>query len=72
MNLDSKKYAEEKVDSMRKRKDEELEHYKKEIERAKRFEQSKGGSPDKPMGERKTVVGSSGSRGPVQRVKVNR
>lgn len=32
------KYADEKVDAMRKQKDEELEHYKKEIERAKRFE----------------------------------
>jgi hypothetical protein len=39
LNLgDTKRYAEEKVDSMRKQKDEELEHYKKEIERAKRFE----------------------------------
>jgi len=32
------KYAEEKVDSMRRQKDEELEQYKKDIERAKRFE----------------------------------
>lgn len=32
------KYHEEKIDAMRKQKDEELEHYKKEIERAKRFE----------------------------------
>lgn len=36
-----KRYLEEKVDSMRKQKDEELEHYKKEIERAKRFENTK-------------------------------
>lgn len=36
-----KRYGEEKVDSMRKQKDEELEHYKKEIERAKRFENTK-------------------------------
>ena len=36
-----KKYAEEKVDSMRQQKDEELEQYKKEIERAKRFESQK-------------------------------
>lgn len=33
-----KRYAEEKVDAMRLQKDEELEQYKKEIERAKRFE----------------------------------
>lgn len=33
-----KRYAEEKVDAMRAQKDEELEQYKKEIERAKRFE----------------------------------
>jgi hypothetical protein len=39
---DIKRYAEDKVDSMRKQKDEELEHYKKEIERAKRFENQKG------------------------------
>lgn len=36
-----KRYLEEKVDSMRKQKDDELEHYKKEIERAKRFENAK-------------------------------
>ena len=33
-----KKYAEEKIDNMRKQKDEELEVYKKEIERSKRFD----------------------------------
>lgn len=33
------KYAEEKVDAMRRQKDDELDHYKREIERAKRFEQ---------------------------------
>lgn len=38
---DVKRYAEDKVDNMRKQKDEELEHYKKEIERAKRFENQK-------------------------------
>lgn len=38
------KFADEKVDAMRQQKDDELEHYKKEIERAKRFEQ-KGGRP---------------------------
>ena len=36
------RFAEDKVDAMRKKKDEELEHYKKEIERAKRFESQKG------------------------------
>lgn len=35
------KYSEEKVDKMRLQKDQELEDYKKEIERAKRFEKSK-------------------------------
>jgi len=35
---DMRKYQEEKVDSMGQQKDEELEQYKKEIERAKRFE----------------------------------
>jgi len=35
------KYAEEKVDKMRLQKDQELEDYRKEIERAKRFEKSK-------------------------------
>jgi hypothetical protein len=30
--------TDEKVDSMRKQKDEELQHYRKEIERQKRFE----------------------------------
>lgn len=35
---DLKRYQEDKVDSMRKQKDDELEAYKKEIERAKRFE----------------------------------
>jgi hypothetical protein len=33
------KFEDSKVDAMRKQKDEDLEHYKKEIERAKRFEQ---------------------------------
>lgn len=35
---DMRRYLEDKVDSMRQQKDEELEQYKKEIERAKRFE----------------------------------
>lgn len=38
---DMRRYAEDKVDNMRQQKDEELEQYKKEIERAKRFESQK-------------------------------
>lgn len=38
------RYADEKVDAMRTQKDEELEHYKKEIERAKRFEHKQHGA----------------------------
>lgn len=38
---DMRRWQEEKVDSMRQQKDEELEQYKKEIERAKRFESQK-------------------------------
>jgi hypothetical protein len=38
---DMRRYAEDKVDAMRQQKDEELEQYKKEIERAKRFESQK-------------------------------
>jgi dynein light intermediate chain 2 len=33
-----RRWAEDKVDAMRQQKDEELEQYKKEIERAKRFD----------------------------------
>ena len=36
-----RRWAEDKVDSMRQQKDEELDQYKKEIERAKRFENQK-------------------------------
>lgn len=32
------KYSDERVDNMRKQKDEELKQYKQEIERSKRFE----------------------------------
>lgn len=32
------KYADERVDNMRKQKDEELEQYKRDIERQRRFE----------------------------------
>ena len=38
---DMRRYLEDKVDSMRQQKDDELESYKKEIERAKRFENQK-------------------------------
>lgn len=51
---DMKRYAEEKVDAMRAQKDEELEQYKKEIERAKRFESQKVASQ---------IGGSSGVAG---------
>ncbi len=47
-----RRYAEDKVDSMRVQKDEELEQYKKEIERAKRFEGQKAVGPS----EKATVV----------------
>ena len=65
---DMRKYFEEKVDSMRQQKDEELEQYKKEIERAKRFENQKAGvaasvagTTDKLVVKRKTAVASSGT-----------
>jgi len=35
------KYPEAKVDAMRKQKDEDLQHYKKEIERALKFDMKK-------------------------------
>lgn len=63
-----KRYAEEKVDAMRQQKDEELEQYKKEIERAKRFESQKiaggvgigvgGGNLDGKISVKKKVVAS--------------
>jgi hypothetical protein len=59
-----KRYAEEKVDAMRVQKDEELEQYKKEIERAKRFESQKmAGGPDgstqKMVVKKKVVSGAA-------------
>ena len=36
------KFTDERVDNMRKQKDEELEQYKRDIERQKRFEQKTG------------------------------
>ncbi len=57
---DMRRYQEDKVDSMRQQKDEELEQYKKEIERAKRFESQKAGvtsgATDKLVVKRKAVV----------------
>ena len=57
---DMRRYLEEKVDSMRQQKDEELEQYKKEIERAKRFEGQKvagaTGATEKLVVKRKAVV----------------
>lgn len=65
---DMRRYAEDKVDSMRQQKDEELEQYKKEIERAKRFDAQKAGgvasgqTTEKLVVKRKVVVaGSSGT-----------
>jgi hypothetical protein len=62
---DMRRYAEDKVDSMRQQKDEELEQYKKEIERAKRFDNQKGigGVPasDKVTVKRKVVATASSS-----------
>lgn len=67
---DMRRYAEDKVDSMRQQKDEELEQYKKEIERAKRFEAQKasgaasGNAPEKVVVKRKVVAAAS-TGGPV-------
>ena len=64
---DMRRYAEDKVDSMRQQKDEELEQYKKEIERAKRFDNQKaigGGGPaasEKVAVKRKVVATASSS-----------
>lgn len=62
-----KKYSEEKVDAMRIQKDEELEQYRKEIERAKRFEAQKlaGGAE----GSTKLVVKKKASAQPKRSVK---
>jgi hypothetical protein len=68
---DMRRYLEEKVDSMRQQKDEELEQYKKEIERAKRFESQKAGvtaasgavTDNKMAAKRKTVVAASTTAG---------
>ena len=56
---------------MRKQKDEELEHYKKEIERAKRFESQKlsggaagGGGADKII-LKKAVANGNNKGGPI-------
>ncbi len=74
---DTKKYAEEKVDSMRKQKDEELEHYKKEIERAKRFESQKltgvGGVAGTGADSKIIVKKAAGaSKGPIQKLRLNK
>ncbi len=67
---DMRKYQEEKVDSMRQQKDEELEQYKKEIERAKRFESQKAGvagaataGTDKLVVKRKPVAAAGTGTG---------
>ena len=61
------KYAEEKVDNMRRQKDEELEQYKKDIERAKRFESKQmataGGQAGQPIqAERIQLGGGAATR----------
>lgn len=44
------KYADERVDNMRRQKDEELEQYKRDIERQKRFEgKTRGDQPAAPQ-----------------------
>ena len=40
------KYADEKVDNMRGQKDEELEQYRRDIERSKRFDGKQAGGKD--------------------------
>lgn len=61
---------------MRKQKDEELEHYKKEIERAKRFESQKlaGGAAGliEKITVKKVVNGGGGKGGPIQKVRLNK
>jgi hypothetical protein len=62
---DMRRYLEEKVDTMRQLKDEELEQYKKEIERAKRFETQKAGvtgvTTEKLVVKRKAVAAAAGT-----------
>ena len=71
--LESKKFWEEKIDAMRTQKDEELEHYKKDIERAKRFENQKNnGGQIQGANVKKRGPAESGGNGAPQRVKVNR
>ena len=73
-----KRYTEEKVDNMRKQKDEELEVYKKEIERQKRFDSQKNASTSQASGEkvavkRRPAAGAPDSnQGPVQKVRIAR
>lgn len=59
---------------MRKQKDEELEHYKKEIERAKRFESQKLSGVGGPSGDKIIVKKAVGSKpgGPIQKVRLNK
>lgn len=70
---DLRRWAEDKVDAMRQQKDEELEQYKKEIERAKRFEAQKAsgvsaaaGGGEKLVVKRKAVVATAASGGAPQ------
>lgn len=67
---DMRRYLEEKVDTMRQLKDEELEQYKKEIERAKRFETQKAGvtgaTTEKLVVKRKVVAAAGTATGTTQ------
>lgn len=69
---DMRRYADDKVDAMRQQKDEELEQYKKEIERSKRFEQQKGGAgaaaPEKVVVKRKVAAPATQGAPVVKRV----
>ena len=56
------KYIEEKVDAMRKLKDEELEQYKKESERQKRLEMAGEKGKKGAGGERKVTLKKKGTR----------
>ncbi len=72
---DQKWYAEDKIDRMRSQKDEELEQYKKEIERAKRFESQKNnmGMGEKTVVKKRVVAAATGGEGgAVQKVKMVR
>ena len=72
-----KKYFEDKVDLMRKKKDEELEHYRKEIEKAHKMAIAKmvthvggGGSAEKGGMKKVMGAGHGGGHGEKKRIRV--